>query len=282
MKITTLIENHPSPDRDDLVAEFGLSLLVEHEETRILFDTGASGTFAENADRLGLDLAEVDLAILSHHHFDHGGGLGTFFGRNSTARVHLKRPPEGEPYARAFGVITRPVGIDIRLLERHADRFVFVDELTEVVPGVFLFPDIVRNHPLPEANRLLHLRTEAGWRRDEFTHELVLAVREPDGIVVFSGCSHSGILNMIGTVERHFPGVPVKGVVGGFHLLDPLPLGIGGPSRRSIEETGRGLGAHGDTVYFTGHCTSERALRELRGTLGERLRPITTGTVLTL
>jgi len=104
MKITSLIENNPSPERQDLRAEFGLSLHIEHEGAGILFDTGATGAFSRNAPQLGIDLTAVDVAVLSHHHFDHGGGLAAFLEQNSRAVVYLKRPVEGVPYGRAVSL----------------------------------------------------------------------------------------------------------------------------------------------------------------------------------
>jgi 7,8-dihydropterin-6-yl-methyl-4-(beta-D-ribofuranosyl)aminobenzene 5'-phosphate synthase len=282
MRITSLIENDESPEHPELQAEFGLSLHVEHRGTKILFDTGSTGAFTKNADDLGVDLRKVDLAVLSHHHFDHGGGIEAFFERNSSAVVYLKRPGEGTPYARAFGVITRPIGIDSTLLERFADRFVFVDEITEVARDVFLIPEIISDHPWPKGNRHLFLRSEAGWKRDRFDHELILAVKEYDGIVVFTGCSHNGILNMIETVTDRFPGTPVKGVIGGFHLFSVLPFGLDAPGKRTIRQLGRRMLDYPDASYYTGHCTGERAFRILKGVMGDRLDPLATGTTIEL
>ena len=75
MKIVTLIEN-TAPE--NLIAEWGLSLLIEYRGKRYLLDAGGSKRCAENADRLGVPLSEVDAAILSHAHFDHSGGLEAF------------------------------------------------------------------------------------------------------------------------------------------------------------------------------------------------------------
>lgn len=90
MKVTVLIENSPGP-RADLVAEFGLSLYIETGTLRILMDTGTSGRFAENAERLGVDLGGVTHAVLSHGHYDHGGGLEAFFTRNTHAKLFARR-----------------------------------------------------------------------------------------------------------------------------------------------------------------------------------------------
>ena len=73
MKITTLLENTSA--RPDLSAEHGLSLYIETAEHRILFDMGQTALFSHNASVLGIDLAAVDIAILSHGHYDHVGGV---------------------------------------------------------------------------------------------------------------------------------------------------------------------------------------------------------------
>ena len=87
MKIIALMENTAAVP--DVLSEHGLSLYLEGKGHRILFDTGQSENFAVNAKRLGVDLAAVDLAILSHGHYDHGGGLKRFLELNQKAPVYL-------------------------------------------------------------------------------------------------------------------------------------------------------------------------------------------------
>jgi 7,8-dihydropterin-6-yl-methyl-4-(beta-D-ribofuranosyl)aminobenzene 5'-phosphate synthase len=282
MKITVLIENSEAQDRPDLEAEFGLSLHIEIQGSRVLFDTGSSGAFVRNARRMGIDLADVDCAVLSHHHFDHGGGLAAFLEHNRRAAIYLKHPVDGDPYARVLGLVSRYIGIDNDLLKSHAARLMFVDRVTEIAPGIKLFPDIDRTHPSPEGNRYLYLRKPGGWERDTFDHELILAAEEADGVVVLTGCSHSGILNMIKTVSDRFPGRPIKAVTGGFHLLGIPPFGLRGPSKRKIAAMGREMLAYRSARYFTGHCTGRRAFGVLKEVMAERLAPISTGTVLDL
>ena len=87
MKIWTLMENAAA--REDLAAEHGLSLLIETGAHRILFDSGQSGAFADNAEKMGLNLGTVDLAVLSHGHYDHSGGLLRFLEYNDRAKIYV-------------------------------------------------------------------------------------------------------------------------------------------------------------------------------------------------
>ena len=280
MRIVTLIENHRNDSAPALVAEHGLSLHIAHEGQSILFDTGASGAFSRNAIRLGVDLTTVDRVVLSHHHYDHGGGLETFLAANSHASIHLRRPPEGEPTVRIPGGMKRYIGLDTHLFERYADRFVFIDRFAEIAPEVFLLARIDQTYPRPRGNDYLYLRRADGYVHDPFRHELILAIREADGIVMFTGCSHSGALNMVRTVVERFPKVPIKAVVGGFHLIGPPLINPMGDTEAAVLAIGRELLSFPVERYYTGHCTGAQAYQLLRGVMGERLQGLSTGTVI--
>ncbi|MEJ2580924.1 MAG: MBL fold metallo-hydrolase, partial [Acidobacteriota bacterium] len=219
MRVTTLIENNALEERDDLQPEFGLSLCVELNGTKILFDTGTSGAFAANAEKMGVEISEVDVAVLSHQHFEHGGGLDRFFKVNDRAPVFMREAPLSRRYFKAFAVIKRPIGIDLDLVNRFSDRIEFVDGIRVIAPGVHLLTQIGSVHPKTMGNR--HLFEESGGALvlDAFTHELVMVIHEDDGMVVFTGCSHSGILNLIDAARAQFPRMRVKAVFGGFHLI---------------------------------------------------------------
>jgi 7,8-dihydropterin-6-yl-methyl-4-(beta-D-ribofuranosyl)aminobenzene 5'-phosphate synthase len=285
MRITVLTENHPARGAGydaALVAEHGLSLHIEHAGSRVLFDAGASVAFRQNAAQLGIDLAAVDAAVISHHHRDHGGGLAAFLEANPTAPVYLRPAPAGQPYRRVW-VRRKYIGLDRALLDGSGQgRCAPVTGRAEIAPGIHLLTDIGRDHPAPASNRFLHLRQAGRLRRDPFDHELLMVVAGGDGLVVVTGCSHRGVLNMIDAATAAFPGAAVKAVIGGFHLLGMTRLDPLGGSRAEITQLGRALLQYPGAQYYTGHCTCDRAYAALAEVMAARLAPIATGMVLEL
>ena len=137
MKITALLENTSARG---LPTEHGLSLFVETEGCRFLFDMGQTDLFARNAETLGIDLNTADFTVLSHGHNDHGGGLGVFLALNSHAPVYMSR----HAFEAQRGREGEYIGLDQSL--RDSDRIVFVDEEKEIAPGLILYnrPDAVK------------------------------------------------------------------------------------------------------------------------------------------
>ena len=283
MKVTVLVENTRLEDRSDLQAEHGLSLHIERQGQQILFDTGASDAFHRNAERLGVDLAAVDLAVISHHHYDHGGGLAQFLETNSRAKVYLRSHDATGSYFRALGgLLNRPIGLDRTLFQTCADRFEFVDQPTEIAPDLFILTDIGKPYPQPKGNRYLFVEKEGGRSLDSFDHELVMVLREEDGLVVFTGCSHRGILNMVDAVTKQFEGIPIKAVFGGFHLVSIPILNLMAGSKAEVEEIGREMLRSPIARTYTGHCTGAKAYTVLKGVMGDRLAYVPTGSRVTV
>ena len=193
MKITTLLENKTTCDA--LRCEHGLSLYIETAKHKILFDAGASDAFWENARALGIDLAQVDIAFLSHAHNDHCGGLLTFLRGNRTAKVYLQKEAFGDYY-----VVTPTkcafIGLDPKLHE-YADRFVMAEGVTKIDEELTLFSGIRTHELLSEANATLREKVGGDYPRDAFRHEQDLLVTEHGKTVLFAGCAHSGIVNII-------------------------------------------------------------------------------------
>jgi len=99
MKIVTLMENTAA--REDLSAAHGLSLYIETPKHRILMDMGPNNEYLENAAKLGVDLTQVDVAILSHGHYDHGGGLKAFCQMNDHAKIYVRENAFGNYWSLA-------------------------------------------------------------------------------------------------------------------------------------------------------------------------------------
>lgn len=282
MRIITLIENTRPKAETDLVAEFGLSLYVERDGQRILFDTGASDAFSHNAQKLGIKLQDVDALVISHHHFDHGGGLGRFLDQNQKAKVYLRKCEEMDLYFKAPLLGRRYIGLDQELLQAQADRFEFVDDSTEILPGVHILTGINTQYAQPKGNQRLFVKKGDTFTPDKFGHELIMLTREDDGLVVFSGCSHHGIQNMLSTVTGQFPNVPIKAVIGGFHLIGlPLFNTMAG-SKAEIRDLGRDLLKYPVERFYTGHCTGQKAYGVLKEVMAEKLHKFQTGTDVVL
>lgn len=282
MKITTLIENRPSSTDGSLIAEWGLSLHIMFNGHSILFDTGASGAFAKNAEHLSINVASIGAAVLSHHHYDHGGGLRRFLEVNPRARVYLGETPNGDCYGKAFGIFKKYAGIDATLMTSYPDRFETVRKTTEILPGVFILPCIHCSHPKPAGNKHLFLKRGPAWIHDNFAHEIIMAIKENDGLVVFTGCSHHGIINMVDTVASAFKKVPIKAVVGGFHFVAIPLLNFMAGSSREVQVTARAMLDYPVGVTYTGHCTGTRAFGILKSVMGDRIMDLRTGSCFEL
>lgn len=260
MKIVTLIENTAS--RDDLQAEHGLSLYIETEHHKILFDTGASGAFADNAQKLGVDLAGVNFAILSHGHHDHGGGLERFFALNTVAPVYLQ-PQALAPY---YNAAQNYIGIDPKLIK--SDRLIFAEEETILGDGITLYACNSKHKLVPIDSAGLQVQRAGCCYPDEFLHEQYLLVQEGEKRVLFSGCSHKGIINI---VEWFQPDV----LIGGFHFM-------------RMDATSQALRTAAQTLlkyptqYYTGHCTGQEQYHVLKEIMADRLSYLSTGVVITI
>lgn len=277
MRVVALVENTRLEGREDLIAEHGLSLYIEHDDRHILFDTGATEAFGQNAEKLGINLQEVDVLVVSHHHYDHGGGLAHFLEANQKAKIFLRKSEEEDFYFRAIGIITRYVGLDRGLFQKHAGRFEFVNNSTEILPEVYVLTEIMQQYALPKGNRRLFVKKGGTYSLDSFEHELIMVVREKEGLVVFTGCAHNGILNMVATVARQFSDVRIKAVFGGFHLIGLPMLNTMAGSRREVEGIGKELLKYPIERVYTGHCTGKKAYRVLKGVMAGKLEYLSTG-----
>ncbi len=252
---------------------------MEANGQRILFDTGKSKAFANNAEEMNVDLGKVDMAVLSHGHSDHGGGLAAFFAANKTAPLYLRTTAEDDHYVKLL-FLRRYVGIDKEVLKANERRLRWVKEDMEIAPGVHVLTSIPDSEPRPDTQRSILVKTAQGFAPDLFKHELVLVVKEDNGISVITGCGHLGVLNMIQAAKRRFPEAPIKAVIGGFHLI-ASPIS-GGMSATAEDTKAMALRFEdlGCQSVVSGHCTGRKASALLQDALKGRFRMLATGTIL--
>lgn len=280
MRLTVLVDHESVDSR--VRPEWGTSILIESGETRALFDMGSTGLFADNARELGIDVSAIDLAVLSHSHVDHGGGLARFLAENPVAPVWLSSLASSELYLK-LGPIKKPVGLDGDVLDANPDRLRYVSADTVIAPGFHLLAELPNVYAPPRGNRVLYRREEGHLRPDRFDHELALVVEEEDGMVLLTGCSHHGVLNMIEAVRSSLPGKLLKAVVGGFHCVGlPIAGGILGDTDEAIEDVALKLRSAEIPRIVTMHCTHQRGYKVMSATLGQRIEYVGAGSVVEL
>ena len=273
MKIITLMEDKAASG--EFVAERGLCQYIETAKHKILFDMGPSGSFVENAKTLGVDLGEVDIAVLSHGHSDHGGGLEIFCSVNHMADVFVNPEAFGDFYAVLPGQEPRYIGLSNQLWRIEIRMVPSVPGLTLGGELTFL-GDIPNTFEWTPVVPKLQQKTDSGFVRAEFRHAQHLLVSSQGKTVLFAGCAHGGIVNIVRAAEEVLGKRP-DAVFAGFHLFELDP-----EDPRSMETLTAVAAelAKGATVYYAGHCTGDWAFEVLQGIMGDRMRPMRAGSVV--
>ena len=229
MKITVLMENTA---RGDLLSEHGLSLFIETEHHKILFDAGETDGFWKNAEALGVDVASADLAVLSHGHYDHGGGMVHFLNRTENIPLYINE----NAFSPAYSEGEKYIGLDASL--KTHPRVIKTGEECRLAEGLTLLTCNDKARTYPSYGQGLTREMQEEQREDDFIHEQYLLIEENGKRVLISGCSHKGIENIM---EWLRPDV----LIGGFHFMKLEPDGEG---REDLVRAAKNLSAH-PTAY---------------------------------
>lgn len=221
MKITTLIENKLG-SHEDLYIEHGISLYIEADGKKILFDTGASGNFLDNAKSLNVDLKKIDYVILSHGHHDHSGGferlmreinpdIKLFVGKEFFNKKHSLRPTG------AYDFVGNP--FDENFFKKNDIKVEYIDgDETKLTENISIFTNFERNKEFENINKTMYISNKDGYEKDMFRDEISLGIKTTKGLVVIVGCSHAGIVNILDTINKR-SNKEIHALVGGTHLI---------------------------------------------------------------
>ena len=257
---------------DGYACEHGLSFWIQANGKEILFDSGKSGLFLENARRMGVDIAAVDFAVISHAHSDHGGGLHAFLEANDHAPVYLRRNAFDRYYARRESGMVEDIALDPALQDNP--RIILTDEIFPIADGFTLFSGVTGRECFSPANRVLLM--DGGKAPDTFSHEQNLLIAEGDKRVLLAGCAHNGIVNILSRCAEIDPN-PLTAVIGGFHLS--IPSSGGQVPEALVDDIAARL-LRGPAQYYTGHCTGLPAFQRLEQRMGSRVGYLAAGSVL--
>jgi 7,8-dihydropterin-6-yl-methyl-4-(beta-D-ribofuranosyl)aminobenzene 5'-phosphate synthase len=272
-------------------AAHGLSCLITVKTgdtaRTLLFDTGPDEwVFERNVTRLGVGLGAVEAMVLSHGHWDHAGAmpraLQMISQENGGKSVPVYMHPEMfalrafKTPAGGFNAMEPVPGVDV-LAGNGGTVVVTRDEQSILGDGFYVSGEIPRvtgfERGLPGQHRQL---ADGRWEKDEvMPDERFVSVHVAGkGQVVFTACSHAGLVNVLLAAQARFPEVPIHGVMGGFHLA--------GPTEAIIPETVAALAPFDLKLIAAGHCTGWRAVNALAAAYGDAVVPSAVGKIYRL
>ncbi len=247
MKLSVLTENTAS---EKFCAEHGLSYYIEYD-INILFDTGHSDVFLQNAKKLNIDIDQVDIVVLSHGHWDHGDGLRYISNKKLICHpdVFQKRYRKNGDLPCPSGRQGENIGLELSFKELKNKFDITYTRLPfEVSKNIIFLGEIPRNNSFEAQTTTFELDD----KKDDFIiDDSGLVIKLEDEIVIISGCAHSGICNMIEYAKKVTGINKIRAVIGGFHLKY---------NNQQTQETIKYLKSQDIAEVYPSHCTELPAL----------------------
>ncbi len=240
MNITVLVEDRSGDPC--CLTEHGLSLLISHADCTLLLDCGQSDAFLHNAKALGIDLHTIPLMVLSHGHYDHGGGLEYITGKTIYCHPNC--------FTKRYSITTKNSYAGLKVDQTslgQRNTLLLSPESCQIAEDIFFLTAIPRLLPF-EAKQFPTILEDGS--KDTLFDDSGLAINTPEGVIVITGCAHSGICNIIEHAKTVCQNDFILAVIGGFHLREV------NDDLDQVVSYLRNLKAR---YLITGHCTCDAA-----------------------
>ncbi len=270
LNFSILIDNRITPELEScnkLHTEHGLSIYIEYNKTKILCDTGASELFLQNAETLGTDPKESNFCFISHGHSDHTGGLLKFLQKTpEKCAVYLSGQIKGSRFYSCRREKKREISPDAEIFGQYGNRLEYICGSRWLTPDIAAVESVSRNFGKPAGNSFLTMERDGIEQPDDFTHELALAIKTDDGVVIFSPCTHNGLLNVTESCLEFTGSSKLRAFIGGLHFID------GCENAKDIESTASTfMERYPNAQLYTSHCTGESATAMLAGIMPDHI-----------
>jgi len=272
LRITTLSEN--TAGTVDLLAEWGLSILIETGKENILFDTGQTITASYNTDSLEIDLKRIDKIVLSHGHHDHTGGLRQIL-RQMGKEVEVIAHPDmwTNKYRRRKGKKDKYIGIPFQRqeLESLGANFTLTTKPVKVTDNIMTSGEVPMVTDYETIDSALLVKGDGGWQPDKLLDDLALIINSDLGLIVILGCAHRGMVNTLYHAQQLTGVKTIHSVLGGAHLISA--------SKERIRLTIAALKELGVQKLGLCHCTSLPVISLLAHEFGDKFFFNNAGTI---
>lgn len=263
MRICILVDNKAG---DGLVEEHGFSVWLEVSGRRMLFDTGQGKALLPNADTLGCDMEQLDALVLSHGHYDHSGAVADVVRIAGSSRIFCHAGAFVPRYSIRTGESPRNIAMPLHngeaLFNVPDNRVQWATRPRMIASGVGISGPVPRRHPMEDTGGPFFLDPE-GLHPDPIRDDMAMWIETGRGLVILTGCCHSGLINTVEHIRAVSGVEKVYGVIGGLHLINA--------SRERIESACFALKEWNPEFVVPCHCTGDEAQSYLRVALGERV-----------
>ena len=274
MKITATVvcENYVF-NQPGAVAEHGLSIFMETDCGNYLLDTGPGKAVVNNTLVLGLDLRTIKGIIMSHHHWDHTGGLGPVLDLKGAVDIYAHPDFFKESY-NIGGEKVRYIGVPYPrpLLEGKGATFKFSNEFRQSEPGMWLTGEVPRRTDYERGDKNQVVKSNEGYVNDNLLDDQSVVIETEKGLFIILGCCHSGIINTLSYIVEKIGRRHIYAVIGGTHL--------GPVSDEQREKSIDALKAFDIERLGVSHCTGLKTASRLAGEFGDRFFFCNVGTVV--